>query len=274
MEDLERDTESSGFRRLRKEVSKRIGVDYQNYSKKHLRRRFHARMRVTGTDRFMDYYNYIKSNEEEIENLRELLTVNVTKFKRDTEVWDIIEGEVLPEILDRGSGNMFNRVKAWSAGCATGEEPYSLAISYLKSRPSDDSSFQITATDLDSKALEFARNGEYPEKTLKNLTRSEKKRYFHDFEDGFAVKDELKDLVEFKEKDIFKTSFTTKFDMILCRNLMIYFNNDAKIDLMERLVASLDKGGFLIIGMSENLRAPAKDKVEPHNLRKRVFVKK
>ncbi len=274
MTELQEDTDSKGFKELRKEVSRKIGVDYDNYSKRHLRRRFHARMRVVDTPRFSEYLEYIKKNKEEIEELRDLLTVNVTRFKRDEEVWEIIEDEIFPEIIDRTGEGVLGSLDAWSAGCATGEEPYSLAISYLKNRPSDDLSFSITATDLDEEALDFARNGEYPRKSVKNLSSSEKRKFFDEKKGGWQVKGKLKRLVDLKEKDIFKTSFTKKFDLILCRNLMIYFNNEAKSELMERLVESLSKGGFLIIGMSENLRSPAKDKVESYNLKRRVFVRR
>ncbi|MEF8835476.1 MAG: protein-glutamate O-methyltransferase CheR [Candidatus Thermoplasmatota archaeon] len=274
MEKLERNTDSRGFERLKNKVSKMIGVDYDNYSKSHLRRRFHARMRVVETPRFSDYLKYIRKNSEEIEKLRELLTVNVTKFKRDKKVWNTIEKRVLPQILERNNESILKKIEAWSAGCSTGEEPYSLAISYLNNRPSDDLSFQINATDLDEEALDFARNAEYPNKSVKNLSKSEKKRYFIEDGEEWILNDEVKDLVNYKEIDIFKTSFTKKFDLILCRNLMIYFNNESKTELMERLVESLKDGGFLILGMSENLRAPAKDKVESFDLKKRIFIKR
>ncbi|MBS3781921.1 MAG: protein-glutamate O-methyltransferase CheR [Candidatus Thermoplasmatota archaeon] len=273
MDKLESDTDSKGFKRLRNEVSKRIGVDYENYSKSHLRRRFHARMRVVETPKFTDYLNYLKRNDEEIEKLRKLLTVNVTKFKRDEDVWEIIEDEVIPQIIDKKNDEIFKKIKVWSAGCATGEEPYSLAISFLNNQLPENISIQIYGTDLDNQALDFARNGVYPDKSVKNLSKMEKKEFFIQKNKGWILKDKIKDLVKFEKKDIFKTEFKRKFDLILCRNLMIYFNNDSKADLMKRLVESLNKGGFLIIGMAENLRAPAKDDVESYDLKKRIFVK-
>lgn len=272
--DLEDDTDSLGFKRLRKEVSNLIGVDYQNYSKSHLRRRFHARMRVIDKPTFSGYNSYIKNSEEEVEKLRKLLTVNVTRFKRDEEVWKILKKEVIPKLIEQKSSGIIKKLKFWSAGCATGEEPYSLAMTYLKNKPSSDIKCSITATDLDHEALSFARNGEYPDKSLKNVTMSEKKEYFNKVEDGYEVKNSLKELVNFKRKDIFKTKFSHRFDLILCRNLMIYFNNEAKTQLMERLVESLNKDGFLVIGMSENLREHAKSQVETNNLKRRVFVKR
>jgi len=271
---LEDDTDSLGFKRLRKEVSNLIGVDYDNYSKSHLRRRFHARMRVVDKTTFSEYNSYIKNSEEEVEKLRKLLTVNVTRFKRDQEVWKILENEVYPKLIEQKNDGIIKKLKVWSAGCATGEEPYSLAMTYLKTNPPSDMKCTITATDLDHEALSFARNGEYPEKSLKNVTASERKKYFEEVEEGYKVKKSLKDLVNFKRKDIFKTNFSHRFDLILCRNLMIYFNNEAKTQLMERLVKSLNKDGFLVIGMSENLREPAKSQVETYNLRRRVFVKR
>jgi len=275
MEELERNTDSKGFKRLKNEVSRMIGVDYDNYSKSHLRRRFHARMRVVGTSSFIDYLNYLRSNREEIKNLRKLLTVNVTKFKRDEKVWKSIENEVMPHLLEKKNESILKKIECWSAGCSTGEEPYSLAISYLNNRPSDDLSFKILATDLDEEALDFARNAKYPSKSLNNLSSSEKKKYFK-IEDGdeWELADKVKDLVDYKRHDIFKTSITKKFDLILCRNLMIYFNNESKSQLMKRFVGSLKDGGFLIIGMSENLRSPAKENVESYDLKKRIFVKR
>ncbi len=274
MKELEQDTNSRGFRKLRQEVSKVLGVDYNNYSERHLRRRFHARMRVVETPRFEDYLKYFKKNKAETEKLRELLTVNVTKFKRDEDVWNILEDEVIPHILERKKDDIFKKVKVWSAGCATGEEPYSLAISYLKNDRGKKFSLSIRATDLDEEALNFARYGRYPSKSVKNLSTSEKRKFFGKENGEWVVKKDVKELVKYERKDIFKTSFTKKFDLILCRNLMIYFNNESKSELMERLVESLNEGGFLVIGMAENLRAPAKDKVEAYNLKKRVFIKR
>ncbi len=274
MEELQSDTDSDGFKRLRKEVSRKIGVDYENYSKSHLRRRFHARMRVVETSKFSDYLNYIKQDDEEIEELRELLTVNVTKFKRDIDVWKLLENEVIPELLEKKEDSILKKLKAWSAGCATGEEPYSLAISCLNNQLSDDIDVNIVGTDLDGKALDFARNGAYPDKSVKNLSKIEKRNFFKQKDGEWVIDDSVKDIVEFKKNDIFKTAFTKKFDLILCRNLMIYFNNESKTELMERLVESLNRGGFLVIGMAENLRSPAKDKVESYDLKRRIFVKK
>jgi len=274
MEELENDTDSKGFKKLRKEVSRMIGVNYENYSKSHLRRRFHARMRVVGESRFIDYLNYLNRDEKEIEELRELLTVNVTKFKRDEDVWKLLEEEIIPNLLEKKDQKILKKVRGWSAGCATGEEPYSLAMSCLNNRPSKDIDIQIIGTDLDSKALDFARNGAYPDKSVKNLSNNEKKKFFKNKNGDWVLDEEVKELVEFREKDVFKTSFTRKFDLILCRNLMIYFNNESKTELMTRLVESLNKGGFLVIGMAENLRSPAKDQVEPYDLKRRIFVKK
>lgn len=274
MEKLEKDTDSRGFKKLRKEVSRRIGVDYSNYSKSHLRRRFHARMRVVEETKFKSYLNYLKRNEEEINELRELLTVNVTKFKRDDEVWEIIQDDIFPQLLEKKKKDILKNIKAWSAGCATGEEPYSLAISYLNNNPPKNLDFEVNATDLDGKALDFARDGAYPDKSVKNLSINEKRKYFRQKEGEWILSDKVKDIVEFKKLNIFKTSFTKKFDFILCRNLMIYFNNESKTDLMMRLVEGLRSGGFLVLGMAENLRSPARDHVETYNLRKRIFVKK
>jgi len=274
MEDLEKDTDSRGFKRLRKEVSRRIGVDYENYSKSHLRRRFHARMRVVDKSKFIDYLNYLKRHEDEIEELRDLLTVNVTKFKRDEEVWKLLEDEIVPKIFEHKEQDILKKVKGWSAGCATGEEPYSLAISCLNNKSSKDIDIEIVGTDLDDNALDFARNGAYPEKSIENLSKNEKRKYFKHENGEWILGKKVKELVNFKKIDIFKTSFTKKFDIILCRNLMIYFNNESKTELMKRLVDSLNKGGFLIIGMAENLRSPAKDQVESYDLKRRIFVKK
>ncbi|MFP4001035.1 MAG: CheR family methyltransferase [Candidatus Natronoplasma sp.] len=274
MDELQEDTDSRGFKRLRREVSRRIGVDYTNYSKSHLRRRFHARMRVVGENKFESYLNYLKGDEDEIEELRELLTVNVTKFKRDEGVWEIIEEEVIPDLIEKKRDDIIKNIKVWSAGCATGEEPYSLAISYLNNDPPENIDIQVIATDLDGKALDFAKRGKYPEKSVKNLSINEKRKYFKQENGDWILRDNVKDKVEFKEMNIFKTSFTKKFGLILCRNLMIYFNNKSKKDLMMRLVESLDRGGFLVLGMAENLRAPAKEHVEAYDLRKRIFVKR
>ncbi|MEF8836143.1 MAG: protein-glutamate O-methyltransferase CheR [Candidatus Thermoplasmatota archaeon] len=273
-EELESDTDSEGFRRLMKEISRRIGVDYTTYSKRHLRRRFHARMKVVGEKTFSGYLGYVRNNEEEIEKLKDLLTVNVTKFKRNKKVWRIIQDGVIPTVLESKREEIFKKVKCWSAGCATGEEPYSLAISYLENGGIRGMDFKIEATDLDEGALEFARKGEYPPKAVENLSEQEKRNYFKKMDGTWKVKDEVRELVDFRCKNIFKTDFSSRYDLILCRNLMIYFNREAKNRLTERLIESLKRNGLLILGMSETLSMPARDLVEKYDIKSRIYRKK
>jgi len=231
-------------------------------------------MRVTGQRTFSSYLSYLRDSDEEIEKLKKLLTVNVTKFKRDEEVWDILREDVIPTLIEGKKDDIFKRLKFWSAGCATGEEPYSLAISFLESSMLENFDCNILATDIDKEALSFARRGVYPPKALKNVTEHEKKVYFEKRDGEWAVTDKIKELVEFRHIDILKNDFEKNFDLISCRNLMIYFNTEAKSNLTERLVGSLREGGFLILGMSETLRFPARDKMEKYHLRRRVFRKK
>lgn len=273
MKELESDSESLGFKMLRDEVSRLIGVDYRNYSEKHLIRRFHARMRVVGTTTFRDYLDLLRREKSEIDKLRDLLTVNVTQFKRDTPVWDKIEKEVIPLILEEKAKKGVKRVSVWSAGCATGEEPYSLAICFLNNDVPKSISLTIKGTDLDSSALEFAKDAIYPENSLRSLSRYEKLDFFSKKDGLWELKPEVKNMVRYENKDIFKSMRGNRYDLILCRNIMIYFSDDAKVRLMEALVDSLNPGGYLNIGMSESLRAPARDKVEVYDLKKRIFFK-
>ncbi len=277
--ELESDTDSKGFDMLRGKVSDLIGVDYNNYSKSHLSRRFHARMRVNEIPTFRGYMRFLRDNEEELEELRDLLTVNVTRFKRDRDMWDLLKDDVIPDIVEKKKNSPSSRdkkIKCWSAGCSTGEEPYSLSMCFLQNgvKGDDGITCEISATDLDEHALEVAKEGVYPEKSLENITAQERRDFLSEVEKGYGVKDKVKDLVDFKKRDILKDKHFRKYDIILCRYLMIYFTNDAKTQLMDRLVDGLKENGFLVIGMSENLRPLVREKVEPYDLKRRIFVKK
>ncbi len=189
----------------------------------------------------------IEGDREALVRLANFLTINVTEFFRDPQQFEVLKTAVLPELLQHRT-----RLNIWSAGCSTGAEPYTLAI--LLSEITRGSPHTILATDLDQEALERARaGGPYGPAETRNLGRWMQLKYFDAAPGGLVVKDSLKRMVRFQRHNLLADRFETDFDLILCRNVVIYFSEEVKEALNPRFARSLRDGGWLFIGGAETL---------------------
>lgn len=203
-------------------------------------------MRITGKERYKDYNTLLISDKNEQELLRNALTINVTKFYRDKEVFDLLRTEIFPDII-RSKG----RMRIWSAGCATGEEPYTLALIINDlTRLKPDVQVTIFATDIDREVLKKAKDGIYEKRSLENLSESQIRRHFNETGDGkFEVKNHLKEMIRFSHHDLMSGKPATNYlDMILCRNVTIYFTEEQKNDLARMFHPALISKGFYVMG--------------------------
>jgi chemotaxis protein methyltransferase CheR len=238
-----------GLPELIADVQKRLNIQLTSYKQDYIKRRLLSRMNSTRSKDFADYHQYLKTHPEEEEKLRNALTINVTKFFRDLDVFDLVKKEIFPTILrDKRS------IKIWSAGCSSGEEPYTYAIILYelgKSGPAFSGS--IIASDIDEEMLKKARIGAYDKNALENMSEAQISKHFDKREDGkFYVKDHIKQMVRFQGHDLMGAApIARMMDMVSCRNVTIYFNEIQKKNLVRLVHESLGKDGFYIMGMSE-----------------------
>jgi chemotaxis protein methyltransferase CheR len=262
--------EKTAFQKIKTLLYEKAGLDCSGYRDEYLRRRFEIRLRATGTNSYGRYLIYLRKNPDEVNNLLNDLTVNFTMFFRDTDVYNYLEHILLPKLFKTG-----HKIKIWSAGCATGEEPYSLAILVHKVLKNELKNYWITiiASDIDKEALAKAQNGEFQEKQLSNLDPSLIKEFFIKNQENYQIKSEVKKLIHFEQVDLMKPSLHSNVDLILCRNVMIYFSRESQQRIHMNFYNALRTGGYFISGKSEILTGEPATKFISVDNRARVYQK-
>ena len=251
--------EDPGFELLKKIISGNTGFNCEHYKEAHFRRRINVRVRATNSESYGAYLKLLKKDPQEYEFLVDTLTVNVSEFFRNPETFRIIEKEVVPSIVKYRSESLIQSIRIWSAGCAAGEEAYSLAILLHRVLKTDFNKYRIRiiGTDIDAQSLEKARKGIYSENSLKNLDAGNKGTIFLEAGRSYQVIDQLKNITHFKHHDLISGPRIDHFDIIICRNVMIYFKKEIQEQLQLNFYQALEKGGFFVIGKSETLLGTA-----------------
>jgi two-component system CheB/CheR fusion protein len=209
-------------------------------------------MAATGSDDLSDYRRYVLRHPEEVHHLRSSLLIKVTDFFRDPELFTAIRESVIPALIEAGRER--RELRLWSAGCATGEEAYSLAILVAQALGAERSSWsvRIFATDADPDAIAFARRGVYPASALRSLDPALLARHFRRVDGEYEVAPEIRAMTVFGEHDLAQRAPFPRIDMILCRNVLIYFTVELQRRALQLFAFSLRDGGFLILGKSES----------------------
>jgi chemotaxis protein methyltransferase CheR len=267
--------EDPGFELLKRVITGNTGFNCEHYKEAHFRRRINVRVRATNSESYRAYLKLLKKDPQEYEFLVDALTVNVSEFFRNPETFKIIEKEIIPLIVKCKSESIIRPIRIWSAGCAAGEEAYSLAILLHRALKTDFSKYRIriTGTDIDVQSLERAMRGVYSEGSLKNLDPSTKERYFLKQGDTYQIIDELRNITHFKRHDLISGPRIDRFDIIVCRNVMIYFKKEIQEKLQFNFNQALEKGGFFVIGKSETLLGAASSLFRPYNARERLYIR-
>jgi len=247
----------SDFDRFREVIYRESGINLSPLKKALVQSRLMRRMRELGIRDYGDYYQYVLDNyDQEHINLVNCITTNKTDFFREAGHFDFLTSEVLPKYETSGKSS----IRIWSAGCSTGEEPYTIAISLLefyRSRKLPD--VKILATDIDTKVLETAAAGLYKEETVKNIDRDVLRRYMLKGVGNnaglYRIKDDVKKLIYFRRLNLLDDTFPIKnpFDIIFCRNVVIYFDKESQVKLFKQFHHHLADDGYLFIGHSETL---------------------
>jgi two-component system, chemotaxis family, CheB/CheR fusion protein len=247
------------------------GFDFTGYKRTSLARRIRKRMNDAGVASFAEYRDLLEADPEEFRTLFNTILINVTSFFRDPECWTFLQQEVLPELIAaRGSDQ---EIRVWSAGCSSGEEPYSLAILFAELLGMEECArrVKIYGTDVDEEALRQARSGLYPAKSLEPLSAELQDRYFESTTTGhYVFRNELRRRVIFGRHDITRDAPISRLDLLVCRNTLMYFNIETQKQIIDRFHFALRDGGDLFLGKAEMLLSD-NIRFEVVSMRQRIF---
>lgn len=232
---------------FKKEVYALTKIDLNAYKEKQMKRRIDtliSKYKITGYDKFLQKLREDKTVFDDFVNY---LTINVSEFYRNPEQWRLMDKEIIPELISKFGKNL----KIWSAACSTGDEPYSLVMAFSKHIPLNQ--IKIIATDIDKQVIEKAKAGLYNEKSIAAVPDDLKKKYFTKIGPSYQISDEIKSRVEFKQHNLLKDTYPDRCDLIVCRNVLIYFTEEAKDEVFRKFNASLKNEGILFIGSTEQI---------------------
>jgi chemotaxis protein methyltransferase CheR len=256
---------------LKNQIQANAGFFCQGYKEKCLRRRIAVRMRARGVHTYGEYARLLTADRAEYDSLVDTLTINVSKFFRNPEVWDVIRERVLPALHELN----VPEIRAWSAGTASGEEAYTLRIvadEHARENRLADDRLRILGTDIDRESLSFAQLGQYTEFAMTDIDPAIRDRWF-DLNGVYHLRPAARRHVRFQSLDLISGTYPERQHLILCRNVIIYFERSVQEELFRRFHAALAPGGFLVLGKVEALFGPATGLFHTVANRQRVFRK-
>jgi chemotaxis protein methyltransferase CheR len=265
--------EDAAFSALTRKISREAGLSLEAYKDKCLRRRIAVRMRACGVHTYSDYQAVLDRSPAEYERLKDAITINVTRFYRNAETWNLLRATLLHEVCadDRAE------VRAWSAGCASGEEPYTLAMliaDHLERRGRPDRLGRVTvdATDIDRECLQRAQTARYRRDALADFPVGLADRYFENAGGECQVIERVRRRVVIRASDL-STDAPPRQDyhLILCRNVVIYFGRATQERVFTAFADALAPGGFLVLGKVETIFGPARERLTLLDPRERVY---
>src|SRR6266550_1826529 len=243
------------LRSILEQVSWQANIDFRPYKSSTILRRISRRMAVTHCSTMHDYLDYLKANPQEVGELVKAFLINVTQFFRDSDAFTYLKSEIIPKLIARGR-ERDHTLRVWAAGCATGEEAYSLAmlITDLLGPELSEWSIKIFATDVDEAAINFARRGLYSENLLKDVPADYKDHFFERVDHGYRISKMLRQMIIFGQQDLSRSAPFPRIDLVLCRNVLIYFTPELQEYVLNQFTFSLSPGGYLFLGIAETVR--------------------
>lgn len=262
------------FRALMDKITRERGFQCSSYKDKCLRRRIAVRIRARGASGCAEYSGMLDADPREYERLIRSLTVNVTKFFRNWDTYSAIDQKVVPALMERDE----REIRIWSAGCSSGEEPYSLAILMHRHSATNSGarldSVSIVGTDIDTDCLAEAERAVYTETALGDTPADLRERYFPQVAGLRTMLPEVRRLVTFERRDLLRFEPPVEdAHLIVCRNVIIYLERSAQDALFAHFHRTLGPGGFLALGKVETLLGEARGLFSPVNARERIFRK-
>src|SRR5215472_2172968 len=249
------------------------GFDFTGYKRSSLSRRIRKRMQEAGVGNYVDYRDRLESSAEEFGYLFNTILINVTSFFRDVEAWTYLRREIMSELIADTESS--EDIRIWSAGCASGEEAYSLAIAFAEALGIEETAkrVKIYGTDVDEEALRDSRAGLYPAKALESLPMELRDKYFDKNGGQFAFRPDLRRRVIFGRHDITRDAPISRLDLLVCRNTLMYFNVETQSHVIDRFHFALREGAFLFLGKAEMLLSDG-ERFEVVSMRQRVFKRR
>lgn len=268
-----------GFKRLKQKILDERGLDVSQYKENYLKRRFGIRVRANKADNYFNYMNVLDSEPQEYVELIDTLDVNVTEFFRNPEVFEVLGTQILPQLIANKLEQGKNTIRIWSAGCSDGKETYSIAMLLhellgWKIRNFD---ILIKGTDYDPSVLNKARKGVYETYGLIDIQEQVPSNYLNKYficeGDSYTIKPDVKELTLFRHHDLISGRKFSRFDMILCRNVTIYFSRELQDKLYMDFYSALNNRGYLVMGKTETLIGKSRELFEIVDNRERIYQK-
>jgi chemotaxis protein methyltransferase CheR len=262
-----------GFEALARRISRSAGFAVEAYKDKCVRRRIAVRMRACGVQTYADYQALLDSSPGEYERLRDALTINVTRFYRNAETWNLLRRDILPLLCASDAGD----IRIWSAGCSSGEEAYTIAILAAEQferagRSAELRRLSIDATDVDRQSLDRAQAARYRREGVVEMPEELVRRYFQPAAGELQVVPRVRDRVSVGTLDLSaRRPLRRDYHMILCRNVLIYFDRPMQERLFLLFTDCLVPGGYLVLGKVESLVGPVRERLQLVDARERVF---
>ncbi|MHB8172322.1 MAG: CheR family methyltransferase [Thermincolia bacterium] len=230
-------------------INRKIGLDLGQYKRPQMERRITSLVKSCDCSNFNEYFLLLEKDKTQLNKFINHLTINVSEFHRNPAQWQVLQEKILPELLSKSPS-----LKIWSAGCSTGDEPYTVAM--ILSEIAPNGNHQIIATDLDQEVLRKAQEGIYHIKSVAGLPQQYVKKYFTKDADSVKVADRLKKMIKFKSHNLLNDACETNVDLLICRNVVIYFTEEAKTILYRKFHQALKPHGILFIGSTEQIFQP------------------
>jgi two-component system, chemotaxis family, CheB/CheR fusion protein len=248
------------------------GFDFTGYKQSSLMRRVNRRMQTIGLEDYGDYLDHLEVHPEEFQHLFNTLLINVTSFLRDRSAWEYLNRNIIPQIAaGKQAGDV---IRVWSAGCASGEEAYTIAMAIAEVIGSElfSERVKIYATDVDEEALSQARQATYSSRHIEGVPPELLEKYFEPIENNYTFRKELRRAVIFGRHDLIQDAPISRIDLLVCRNTLMYFNAETQARILARFHFALKEGGFLFLGKAEMLQTHGNTFI-PVDLKRRVFKK-
>lgn len=237
---------TDNYESFKADVLQLTKIDLNAYKERQMKRRIDSLIGKHHYTTYRQYVDALRKDRALFDEFVNYLTINVSEFYRNPEQWVTLEKKILPELMKKSSS-----LKIWSAACSTGDEPYSLVMALSRHLPLNQ--IKIYATDLDKQVIAKAKTGLYVEKSIASVPDDFKKKYFTKVGPSYQISNEIKSRVEFKEHNLLKDTYPTDYHLIVCRNVLIYFTEEAKDEVFRKFQKSLKSGGFLFIGSTEQI---------------------
>ena len=247
------DFRDEDFQEIVRILQARRAFDLGSYKDRCIKRRIASRVRARGLRDSAHYVELLDSDNDELDALLAVLTIHVSQFFRNPSTYRVLEEKVIPALIDRARREQRGQLRVWSVGCAGGEEPYSLAL-LLNEMQVRDIEVSIVGSDVSQPILDQAKVAEYDAQRLAEIPEPVRERYFDRLEGTrFRLKPEVSDMVSFRRHDVLTDPDYSEADLILCRNVMIYFSREEQSKILERFARALGQDSFLVLGRAETL---------------------